>query len=313
MRKRALVAGFLGAFSLSAMCAAERPLRIDDLFALEGYQGFPGRPAPVSLTPLGDAVAFTRTRPDNSLPRYAIGWNVPTIRGNTDVWVQIGTAAAQNLTHGAEDATGWWQPAWSPDGKHLAMFSTRKGDATLWIWSREQNELRQLGTRSVDAYRNYASPLVWVDSLHVLTSLLPPGESAATVRYATQYPRAATEGWAKKVAGGVTANVLNSGVPVDLKSEPQSDLVVIDIATGNTRVLAPGNAREYELSPDAHAVALFRPTRPFEFDPAEVLNQNTAVETCELDVVDRTGRSLQARAGVVTDEVPGSGHWSPGG
>ncbi len=312
LRALALLASLLGAMWATAAASREvtqRPLRVDDLFALQGFGADSRGTAPVAIAQDG-AVAFIETRAVNSLPRFPIGWDVPTIMSNSDVWVQIATAdAPRNLTHGDVDATGWWRPEWSPDGRYLALLSTRGGDATLWVWSRERNELRQLSSRNVDTMRTRAHAIVWTDDRHVLCSLLPAGEPGGEVRYATGMPRGAPAGWEKKIRAELSASVLQSGVPTPVNERAQGDLVSIDVATGVASVVAAGDVRDFELAPTGRAVAFFRPTGAFEFDPGEILNQNTAVETCALAVVDLQGRRLLRET--IANAVPASVRWAP--
>lgn len=292
----------------------QRPLRVDDLFAREGYGSSAGRPAPVAISPDGAAVAFIRTRPDKSLARFPLGTSAPWDRRNADIWLQAAPGAApKNLTQGHSDGTGWWRPEWSPDGKYLASLSTRSGDLTIWLWSRDSNELRQLTTRNVDFDRAYYHPFAWLDATHIVAQLLPQGEPTLRQAYATQMSRLASGGWEKRVAGEVTASVLESGVPYDLSRQPQGDLVLIEVPSGNMRVLAKGNTRDFELSPARNAVAYLRPVAPYVFEPDEILNQNKAVESCALEVVDLSGKSLIKGARSIPDVIPQTLRWSPDG
>src|SRR5262249_52397523 len=122
--------------------AVTRPLRLDDLFALEAYGGAPGA-ANVALAPDGVAVAFIKRRADTTLTRFPTGPDLPFVRGNTDIWVQLAPGEApRNVTHGQDDQSGWLSPIWSPDGRYLAMLGTRGGGLRLWVWSPHDGNLR---------------------------------------------------------------------------------------------------------------------------------------------------------------------------
>ncbi|VEP13034.1 hypothetical protein H1P_180016 [Hyella patelloides LEGE 07179] len=43
------------------------------------------------------------------------------------------TSEPINLTNGRKKDFRYWYSAWSPDGKRLAMLSTKRGNVTLWV------------------------------------------------------------------------------------------------------------------------------------------------------------------------------------
>src|SRR5690349_9295618 len=86
-----------GVYAVTAMVmavahAATAPLRVDDLIAMEGYDGTP-RAASVELAPDGSAVVFVKRRAAATLKRIPFGADLPFVRGNTDVWVQEASGA----------------------------------------------------------------------------------------------------------------------------------------------------------------------------------------------------------------------------
>ena len=298
---------------LAAAPMSAQPLRLDDLLALEGYDGAPG-PANVALAPDGAAVAFIRRRADATLTRFPTGPDLPFVRGNTDVWVQLTSGEAPvNITRGQEDQSGWMTPAWSPDGRHLAMLSTRGGGLRLWVWTRGDGALRPLTARSVDLEAAPRLPFDWVDARHVVLPLLPAGELPLAMSYPAAVSRLAPAAWARKVKGESTASVLESGVPAAGPTRSASQLALVDVESGESRVLADGAALDFVVSPRGDRVAFFRPTTAFEPGDAEILSTNKADDNSTLEVVDLEGRVRFSGVRSAIDAMPASARWSPDG
>src|SRR5215471_4151279 len=95
---------FLALLALLLSCdaiGAQRPLRVDDLLQLAGYETSGVTGAATVVVSAEGAAAFIRTRPARTLTRFPIGWDIPLLRGNTDVWVQTGPGeTSRNVTHG---------------------------------------------------------------------------------------------------------------------------------------------------------------------------------------------------------------------
>ncbi len=135
-----------------------RKFQPDDLFRLEQIGRYFG--GPFSFSPDGSMLAYVvqRGKETATLHKQDFLWG----NDRADVWLadlQSGVEAV-NLTHGVTDGPGFWALAWSPDGKHLALLSTRGGNVTLWVWEQAGGLLRQLTKRGVDLqevlYRPYA-------------------------------------------------------------------------------------------------------------------------------------------------------------
>src|SRR5687767_2040315 len=105
--------------------AAGRPMAIADLITAV-------RVTESQLSPDGSTVAFVRTTT-----------NPETGRRNADIWVvpADGSAPPRLLIGGDSSEL---TPTWSPDGKRLALVSTRGGSPQVWIASAAGGEPRQV-------------------------------------------------------------------------------------------------------------------------------------------------------------------------
>jgi dipeptidyl aminopeptidase/acylaminoacyl peptidase len=237
-----------------AAWAQQRPLAVDDLFRLEALGN-------VAVSPDGRDVAVVVQRawtdPRTFRPYDLFG------NDHADLWLLPARGGpARNLTHGARDGSGYWNPVWSPGGRSVALLSTRGGDnVRLYVWDRGSGRLRRLTERGVDlrAGTNAGGdwppqPVEWVDSTHLLVTVLPQGEQPAEYRARRQAQRSATAAWAEAARGQVpTASVLESGVS---PAQSPAELLLVDAATGRSRMLVSGAIRHVLLAPDRRHVAV---------------------------------------------------------
>ena len=113
MRFRRFVLASFALAAASALAAAERPLRFEELAKVRRIGAF-------SVSPDGREVAFAVSTPDvdANTSRGAI-WIVPSAGGD-----------ARRLTSGEKKDGG---PRFSPDGRRLAFLSDRDGEQQIWV------------------------------------------------------------------------------------------------------------------------------------------------------------------------------------
>lgn len=232
-----------------------RPYRITDYLAEEAI-------ASVTFAPDGQALAFTRRRAANT--QNVSGLVIEETRD--DVWLQAGPGKpVQRLTDGHSDSSGWWLPTWSPDGKRLAMLSSRGGQVQIWVWERASGALRVVTRSGVD----YLDHFAWVDSRRLLYGAMPEGVPATAMGRGGYHAGFLADrieaAWGKARRGEVTASTVNSlEFPL-----PVRRLMTVDLATGAESLIGEATTaygREdfwihSELSPDRRAVWLQRPER----------------------------------------------------
>src|SRR5947209_8892533 len=250
--------------------ARMRTLAVDDLFRIEQIGRYYG--GPFSFSPDGGTLAYVLQRPKETVTLHT----QRPLAGNdrADIWlVELPAGIPRNLTTGVTDGAGYWAPAWSPDGARLAMLSNRGGNVRLWVWEKATGQLRQLTQRGVRLdFSNV--PYAWLSTETILCSVLAEGEQPELMNLEARAPERAMRAWPKAWAGReATASVLQSSVPVDLSEVPQGQLLLIDAASGTTRVVTTGIIQEIAPSPDMRWVAYLQavgayqpqPTVPLEF------------------------------------------------
>lgn len=287
-----------------------RPLKIDDIFEIEGIGMYYG--GPYAFSPDGRAVAFTRLRAKKTLKNFK--WEYLWGNAAADVWLQSAPGRRPiNLTNGAEDGSGWFSPQWSPDGRFLAMLSTRGENVGLWVWNSADKKIRRLTARGVDLVNVRERPYFWMDERRLVCPVLPEGERPLGMKVELETPTIATREWAKTPLGKeVTASVLDSGVPVDLAGRKQGQLLLIDAASGTSRVVADDNTDAWQLSPDGGALAFCRQVGIYTPRADESLRFATA-GTYSVEIRRPGGGALKTDRPLPNDVLKDSLRWSPDG
>ncbi|MEM9013480.1 MAG: prolyl oligopeptidase family serine peptidase [Pseudomonadota bacterium] len=309
---------------LAPLAAAEttasqqRPMEVDDLFEVQSLaREFGGA---VTLSPDGQSAAFSWSRPYREHSSYSY----MTVRTDSDVWVQIKPdEKAINITQGGKDKTSWWGAVWSPDGKRLALLSTRGGDGVqllrgsgvVWVWNKETEELRQITTRKADQLlvRNTDRNLLWLDNRR----LLVPLQSAAPPSPYRELPEAQrilVDHWTKSVKGDeATAHVLDSGVPWTPPEQPRSQLMLVDTMSGTSQLIIDDEAHGWSAAPGGKAVAYYRQIGAYAPTAENKLRPDDRSELFGLRIVDLKGDPLFADDAALADVVSETLRWSVDG
>ncbi len=187
--------------------------------------------------------------------------------GRMEVWI-TNTKTRENL-----DLTGGtgssWGPVWSPDGKRLAFYSDRSGEAGLWVWERSTGKARRLSHAIVHPYFWYEDVRWTPDGRSVLCKVVPDGmtlaETINTIPVAG--PRVVIKGGGEPsvrvytslpnpVAGDAKGGNQPDLIGVGFTNTYLSDLAIVDVATGRLKCIARRvKPAWYSFSPDGSQVA----------------------------------------------------------
>jgi dipeptidyl aminopeptidase/acylaminoacyl peptidase len=251
----------LGALGLAAMVHAAapvsaagppRPMTVDDLFRIEQF-------GEVAVSPDGRAVAFVRERP--TAPGEVYRNANALVKGRADVYLMpAARGEPRRLTDGARDGAGFWHPVWSPDGRRIALLTTRGGDdVRLEVWEAESGRLARASARGIDLWAVFGesgrTPFAWLDSDRLICAVMPEGEPHWLFDLATE--RVAPRAWAKARRGvEPTASVIESGAGAASKGRPQGQLLRVDLRQGTATALVEGDVRHALPSPDGRYLAV---------------------------------------------------------
>lgn len=264
---RRLFTAACAAIFILAQAGHTKPLDLDDVFETVSIDK-------VDPSPDGQDLAVVIQRPVSD--GEVFGRNAYEIDpSRTDVWlVARDGSAKRNLTRGAAQAAGFWCAQWSPDGKRLAMLSTRPegreprgGNAVrLYVWERERGLLQRLSDRPMMTQTRYGAslnmldlrrsgkgetskicrrydenaPFLWLDDHQLLAVQMPPGQNSALF---SQYGRPADRAIEvrDKLLRGHEATVdISDSERAAVAAEAKrytAELAVIDVETGRRRSL----------------------------------------------------------------------------
>ncbi len=208
----------------------------------------------------------------------------------SDVWVFSSTGQVRrNLTQGKSDASGYWDPVWSPDGRRLAMLSSKGGENVhLYVWDRQRDRLELSTQQGVDQQvrlqlAQYERGLYdgvqgatfahcrWLSDSTLIFAALPAGATGEWYHETTEPQRITERAWPLQERGTVsTASVLDAGPGAPPLSFAPLKLTLVNVRSHTSTALAPIPIGDYRhvpdywpsvgaVSPDGHTLAIVVP------------------------------------------------------
>jgi dipeptidyl aminopeptidase/acylaminoacyl peptidase len=285
--------------------AQQRPMTPDDVLRLEEL-------GDVAFSPDGTWLAYVVRRAKTvTYHKWDFLWG----NDRADVWlVPSSGGTPKNLTNGASDGSGFWLPAWSPEGTRLAMLSTRGGNVRLWVWEKSSGSLKPLTERGVDTWDLGDKGPVWISDHELFCPILPEGERPLSMTIEVEAGEKAMREWPKAWKGDeTTVSALESGVPVDVTKRPQGRLLWIDAATGAQRIAAgAASFRDLRLSPDKRHLAFLAQSEQMLPDPKKLLPPREG-KLFAVSLVSTSGETGATCVEGVREVFEGSLTWSPDG
>ena len=231
-----------------------RPLVPDDLFRIEEV-------GEVAIAPDGSEAAVVIKAP----VRPGRGHGRPLLLGGdrSDVFLaRTGGGEPARLTDGRGDSSGSWRPLWSPDGRYLAMLSTRGDDnVRLHVWDRRTGTILRPAEDGVDLWAAVEpatkAPFAWLGDHRLLVALVAPGASHESFKLDWPARAEATAAWGQASRGdGPTASAVDSVPARPAPGPPTGRLALVDVGSGVVSTVAEGNVIEALASPDGGRVAV---------------------------------------------------------
>jgi dipeptidyl aminopeptidase/acylaminoacyl peptidase len=302
----------------SSSLAQATPLRVltyDDLLQLESfpsyYLNYPPYDSLAHFSPNGEELVYEFHRP-KKLEQFHNMWYMDGYDRSDVLLVYDRSKTPINITKGYEDGTGFCRPLWSPDGRYLAMFSTRGPEENiyLWVWEKATGEMTLLHENACDPHG--AKP-VWISNSEIVFPVLPYGEIPYMYNVSNETPRIASREWHKnKYDQESTGSVLESGIRVDCLKNPKGQLIYFDVATGKSRELGKGRIIELLPSPDRKLLAglILSSLMPLRTDR---LLYWTCNERYQIRLYDENGVISSKVLSSVKTVIPGTVKWSSDG
>lgn len=303
LSKRTLFARLLLAVGAAQIGLSAPPLRVltpQDLFRLEKLDE-------TTASPDGKLLAFVLIRSKTTASIHMSDFMEGMDRA--DIWVvPVKSGPPTRITNGATDGSGFFLPAWSPDGARLAMLSTRGRNVSLWVWEKTSRTLRQISESTLDISRP-----AWLASEVVLCASVPVGEQPWKFAIETKGPEQAMRVWPRAWKGRVsTASVLQSGLAIDSQIRPQGRLLKFDLSKHTEQSIHSGNFSSIAVSPNGRAIAMLKEIGPLKPKLDQLIPYRNPKKFV-LVVINADGKPLPETDWSIEDPVPGSIRWSRDG
>jgi len=253
--------------NLNIFSNSKRRLKVDDLFKIEQLHN-------IAISPDFSCIAVVIKRAKTKSETYKKDY----LEGNdrADIWL-LSTHGGEPkiLTDGFKDGSGYWNPVWSPDGKRIALLSTKGGgNVRLYVYEKNTNQLKRMSDLGVDleCWTNgeenrylegdyflewFHNPYIWISDTKLICPVLPRGEQSIWYKSEIETPRIAMEEWPKAQRGTTpTVSVIESGNKEIWLERPKGKLLLIDVAEEKISEIAQENFRHMIISPNKKYVGL---------------------------------------------------------
>ena len=214
------------------------------------------------FSPDGKWAALVVDRPRKPGESYERGYLGGLER--SDIWLAATDGRKLvNVTRGEAIHAGYWNPVWSPDGKRLAMVSTRGGDnVRAYFYDLITQRLRvcsedgvDLGLRIETADTNTWT-VAWLGPNQLLLGLLPEGTRPLAMDESERTLGIAAKAMADVKRGrGVTASILDTEAAERSAPPKNVTLSLVDFVTNKTRTVTQIPLIETRLSQRVVAIS----------------------------------------------------------
>lgn len=285
-----------------APSAPGRTVTLDDILSMETIGA-------AALSPDGRWAVWERRRPYDTAPRFdrshRTGWAL------SELWVApvAGGTAAPLLP--PDRAAGLLFGSWSPDGRRLLVFRL-SGD-------RFEAGVVEVATRAV-VWTGLTPDLVngvssgWLDGDRLVLTTRPDHSLPWHLRFDGTGQAEMNRRWERTAEGRepsrTRVETRGGRTTVDARP-PELELVVLDLRTGERRILASGQIRDFAVSPDSRRIAVLTSAEAVANDPGRAVQSEIQTRS-RLSLVE-VADAAATPAGASLDVAPHLLRWSPDG
>jgi len=240
----AALASLLTAATGRAQLSPTRTFQVDDLFELEQI-------VRAVWSPDAQRAAIEIRRPSNTLSA-----EVPC---NEIRVLDAGSQKLRVLAARMPGIVGFFNAAWSPDGKRLAFLSV-DANASVHLWQWPVASRTPLQIRDVDVRTGTQDlPFVWLDADRLAVVAWDHDAARSSPLHANLLRgKGVADGWQRAMAGREpTATVFESGRR-SAPEPPRTRLVAIDLRSNARQTIARGGIHQLRASADGRFVSFRR-------------------------------------------------------
>ena len=289
--------------SASGKRAPGRTLSLDDVLAMETFGA-------AALSPDGAWAVYERRRPYDTAPRFdrahRSGWAI------SDLMIARTDDGQPERLLPPDPGAGLLLGPWSPDSRRLVVYRLR-GDR-LEVGIVEVADRSVVWTGLTPDLVNAVS-ISWLDGDRIALTIRPDGDLPWVLRFDGTGQAEMDRRWERTVAGREPSRSrieTRNGLTTTDAAAPGLRLVVLDLRTGDRRVLAEGAIRDFAVSPGSDRIAVLTSAERAAKDPSGVVIQSAVQTRSRLSLIDVAGGEVVTAARSL-DVAPHLLRWSPAG
>lgn len=282
-----------------------RELTLDDVLSMETFGA-------ALLSPDGAWIAFERRRPYDTAARFdrahRSGWTVSDLMlSRTD------SQATPRLLIPREPETGILFGSWSPDSRRMLVYRLKGEQLEAGIVTVANGSVHWTGLTPDLPITGVAS--AWLDDHLLAITVHPEGDLPWMLRFDTTGKAEMDRRWQDTIEGRTPSRsrieTRNTRVTVDAE-KPPLQLVILNVLTGEQRIMASGDIRDFAASPQGERLAVVTSAERAPSDPSGVIVQSAVQTRSRLTLVD-VASGLTTKPAEPLDVAPNLLRWSPAG
>lgn len=257
--------------------SAVRPLTVDDVLAMETFGS-------AILSPDGDWVAYERRRPYETAPRFdrshRSGWAV------SDLMIARTAGGDPEPLLPPEAGTGLLLASWSPDSRRLLVHRLRDDRLEIGVVTVADRAVVWTGL-TPDLVNGVTS--AWLDGDRLALTVRPDGDLPWLLRFDGTGQAEMSRRWTRTAEGKAPSRSrveTRAGRVTTDAAPPPVRLIVLDVRTGETRVLSEGDIRDFAASPAGDRIAVLVSAERAARTPLSFIAQSAVQTRSRLSFVD---------------------------